>query len=297
MQKGFLTIDQFFSKADRLRKTFEQKFTNPKESRSDQFVWNYWYVKNQYKLIRTPARYFFTQQDYEDFLSALGDWAWKTLGCSAITDPWLSYYIEGCSQEWHSDVPHGPFAFVYSLSPKSLKFKGGETLLLKPKTLNFWQNFKNQTQHEKDEFVQSISPKFNRLVVFDPRIPHSVSEVRGVSDPLEARLVLHGWFTEPKPFVEGPLKAKDIELPLNSLTDAIAQFVLGQEIDGILSIRMQVAVSGKVTKVEILANTLVDLRSAQPLPSLVRFIRQEARKLIFPKSKRLSQITLPLLFR
>lgn len=298
MQKSFLIMDHFFSGAEHLRRTFEQKFTNPKESRSDQFVWNYWYIKDQYKLIRTPARYFFQEKDYKAFLKALGDWAWQTLGCSAITDPWLSYYIDGCKQEWHSDVPHGPFAFVYSLSPKSIKFQGGETLLLKPKTLNFWPNFKEQTKHEKNEFMTSISPKFNRLVVFDPRVPHGVSEVKGVSDPLEARLVLHGWFTEPQPYVEGPLSAKEIAKPLNSLTDTLCKMVARQEINGFLSLRIKVSPFGKVTDVKFLANTLVNLRSSQDeLPALVRFLRQEARKILFKPKKKGSQITLPLLFR
>ena len=48
-----------------------------------------------------------------------------------------------------------------------------------------------------------MPPLFNRLTVFDPRYPHGVRLVEGVQDPLKARLVLHGWFTEPVPFFDG----------------------------------------------------------------------------------------------
>ena len=63
-------------------------------------------------------------------LRDLGAWSSRNLGCTAITPPWLSYYVEGCEQKLHSDVPHGPWAFVFSLSPRRPKFRGGETLLL-----------------------------------------------------------------------------------------------------------------------------------------------------------------------
>lgn len=48
-----------------------------------------------------------------------------------------------------------------------------------------------------------VPPLFNRLTVFDPRYPHGVRAVEGTRDPMKARLVLHGWFTEPTPFFDG----------------------------------------------------------------------------------------------
>ena len=50
----------------------------------------------------------------EDALLAYGE---THLGCSAITPLWLSCYVHGCRQELHADVPHGPWAFVLSLTP------------------------------------------------------------------------------------------------------------------------------------------------------------------------------------
>jgi len=51
--------------------------------------------------------------------------------------------------------------------------------------------------------VTKIEPHFNRLTLFDPRSPHGVQLVEGTMDPLQSRVVLHGWFTSPTPFFEG----------------------------------------------------------------------------------------------
>ena len=43
-------------------------------------------------------------------------------------------------------MPHGPWAFVYSLTPNKKEFRGGETLILKPNTLNYWSNFVDELE-------------------------------------------------------------------------------------------------------------------------------------------------------
>ena len=53
--------------------------------------------------------------------------------------------------------------------------------------------------------VTAVEPAFNRLVLFDPRLPHGVREVQGTRDPRKGRLVVTGWFTEPTPFFTGAL--------------------------------------------------------------------------------------------
>ena len=50
--------------------------------------------------------------------------------------------MDGCSQNFHTDAPHGPYAFVLSLTPDGSHgfadgpapgwFEGGETTLLRP---------------------------------------------------------------------------------------------------------------------------------------------------------------------
>lgn len=290
--------DRFYPNAKALRNEFQLRFSNPKQTASDRFVWDYWHVPNQYTLIRTPAESFFSKKILHPFFEHLGQWAWKNLGCSAISPPWLSYYVNGCEQKWHSDVPHGPWAFVYSLSPDRLEFQGGETEILRPQVLQYWKNFDQQQDRELSSFVDRISPKFNRLVVFDPRLPHGVTPVTGVQDPRQARLVLHGWFTQPKPYFEGPLSAREVEKQINPALDQLVdEMNEAGTWNGFLSIRIDVAASGQVRRVQVLANTLWLQGDA---PMFGKVVENRAARLFrglqFPKKKDSSTVTIPLQF-
>ena len=184
----------FYKNADQLRKQFEENFNNSRSTDSKRFVWDYWYFEDQYHLIRTPAVYYFQKKVYSEFHSNLVQWGRENLGCHDISPPWLSYYVDGCFQNLHSDVPHGPWAFVYSLTENLKNFRGGETLILKPDVLNYWPGFQDQNDREYQSFVDRIPAAFNQLTIFDPRFPHGVTEVKGTRDPLKSRIVMHGWF-------------------------------------------------------------------------------------------------------
>lgn len=290
--------DRFYPQAKDLRSEFQARFSDPKKTASDRFVWDYWHVPNQYTLIRTPAEAFFSRKALRPFFDHLGQWAWKNLGCSAISPPWLSYYVDGCEQKWHSDVPHGPWAFVYSLSPDRLDFQGGETEILHPNVLQYWKNFDQQQDRELSSFVDRIAPRFNRLVVFDPRLPHGVTPVRGVQDPRKARLVLHGWFTQPKPYLEGPLQAKEVEKVVNPVLDQLVdEMNEAGTWNGFLSVRIDISSSGKVKNVKTLANTLWLQGDA---PMFGKVVENQVSRLFrgveFPKKNSDSTVTIPLQF-
>lgn len=291
--------DNFSGTGAALRQEFDRRFADPKAARSDRFVWDFWHVPDQYTLARTPADHFFPRQAYAAFLRDLGAWGRATLGCTAITPPWLSYYVEGCEQKLHSDVPHGPWAFVYSLSPRKRGFTGGETLLLRPQVLDYWRSFADAGDRELNSFVERIEPRFNRLVVFDPRIPHGVTRVAGTMDPREARLVLHGWFTDPKPCLSGALTARQAAPVLDEAVGRLAEAIAALGVwHGILSVRLRVGAAGKVTGWKILADTLVPLAGDPKEASKIRrFAGAVFGTLRFPKAKGASEITLPLLFR
>ena len=111
------------------------------------------------------------------------------------------------------------------------RFRGGETMILRPGVLDYWGSMYRRNQGlEQEHLVQLVEPHFNRLTVFDPRcdtgnaqagdpwrthvcrlavivciqsphcpgspppgrFPHGVRPVFGTRDPREARLVLHG---------------------------------------------------------------------------------------------------------
>jgi hypothetical protein len=197
--------------------------------------------------------------------------------------------VEGCRQELHCDVPHGPLAFVYSLTPwRGRKFQGGETFLLKDRTLDFWSQ--NEIAGlEEAQLVDTVAPEFNRLVVFNPAIPHGVKEVRGTHDPREGRLVIHGWFVNPRPFWYGPLRASDISQGVESGLQAAlsGQLNLGR---GLLSTRLAITAVGRVQKVEFLMSTLIGAD-----PASLRELRKSLSGLKFAKKKKGTTLTLPLL--
>lgn len=291
-----LITDSFSQFAKPLRQHFDSQFSDPKETRSDRFVWDYWHVPNQYTLVRTPAYHYFPQKTYMAFHKELVHWGRKTLGCWDISPPWLSYYVDGCKQELHSDVPHGPWAYVFSLTT-SKKFSGGETMILKPEVLNYWKNFGKAETREQESFLDRVPAKFNRLVVFDPRFPHGVTEVRGTHDPREARLVVHGWFMEPKTYIEGPLPPAKTEKILNQgfdrLMDELGQYPLVQ---GTVSIQMIVQSTGKVSSTQFGTNTLVTTDGAVPR-SLNRRLLEIYESLEFPVAKSKTEMTIPLVFQ
>lgn len=139
------------------------------------------------------AQVYFPSTLYDQLQDALLSYGESQLGCRAISPIWMSYYIDGCVQELHCDGFHGPFAFVLSLTRWSERtFTGGETMILQPSTLNFWQTFQSGKGLELGDLVNLIEPQFNQLTVFDPRFPHGVRQVSGTRDPRQARLVLHG---------------------------------------------------------------------------------------------------------
>jgi hypothetical protein len=297
MKSHILTTDSFYPKANTLRRYFEEQFANPKDTRSERFVWDYWHVPDQYTLHRTPAYHYFPQKMYMDFHKSLVQWGRETLGCWDISPPWLSFYTDGCKQDLHSDVPHGPWAYVFSLTPwQNRKFSGGETVILKPETLSFWRNFNTSSDHELTSFVDRIPAKMNRLTVFDPRFPHGVMPVRGTMDPMEARLVIHGWFMEPKTYIEGSLPAKKTEQILNRAFDQLQEIIsVSEPAQGTVSLKVNVTSSGRVSQTSFLTNTLLTPTGEAPR-ILNKNILSLYRNLQFSSARGTTEMTIPLIF-
>src|SRR6478672_2793958 len=181
MTRSVVIVDKFAPEGSELRETFDERFAEPRSTRGDRFVWDWWHVPGQYTALRTPAWTYFPKKTYEAFHRRLVAWGRATLGCHDISPPWLSCYVDGCRQELHGDLPHGPWAFVFSLT-RGRAFAGGQTLLLRDEVLDFWHDFRSTRGVEQGELVRAIEPKFGRLVAFDPRIPHGVRTVSGTRD-------------------------------------------------------------------------------------------------------------------
>ena len=216
----------------------------------------------QYNLVRTSAEEFFGKELYGELCDALTDYGQKNLGCNSITQPWLSYYVDGCEQRMHTDSWHGPFAYVLSLTEwENREFTGGETFILAPQVLDYWRGIDISKGLEEKNLLQEVEPKFNRLTIFDPRFPHGVRQVRGTRDPVKARLVLHGWFTDlGTPFYTGGLVEEDATGPLNEALEPLYEELsqATSRATGILNVRITVKGSdGTVSQVQAVADTLV----------------------------------------
>ena len=299
MRRSLLINDRFYAGAKHLRGVFDARFKDPLQTPPERFVWDYWHVPEQYTVLRTPAYHYFSPADYRAFAERLVWWGRRTLGCHDISPPWLSVYVHGCRQELHADLPHGPFAFVYSLTDWAhRKFTGGETLLVREPVLDYWEQFVSERSVNRGELIDRVEPVFNRLTVFDPRIPHGVQQVEGTHDPRAGRLVIHGWFVQPRPFVEGPLATRELSGKLVAFNREIETLLAdAPPLAGVLSLRFAVTSAGAVKNVKLLCDmTRTPEANESARRRAVASVVLNVKKLRFGKQRDASSVTLPLVF-
>jgi hypothetical protein len=252
-------VPNFFEAAEAMRGVFDERFGRARQHGPESFAWDYWHVPDQYTYLRTFGDRYFPEPLGSSFLARLRDWGQDVLGCGSITPPWLSYYVEGCVQELHADVPHGPWAYVFSLTRwQGRGFTGGETELLRPEFLEFWRNFDPDEGLEARHLAETIPAEFNQLTVFDARIPHAVRAVHGTHNPLDSRVVLHGWFEYPTLTVSDDLRDErtrlSLKLAVRHLAKRLEPF---DSVAGLLTIRLQLGDDGQAHGTRVLSNTLV----------------------------------------
>ena len=298
VSRSVIVVDQFAPEIRALREVFDGRFAEPREARADRFVWDYWHVPDQYTALRTPAWTYFPPRLYAQFHNRLVAWGRATLGCHDISPPWLSLYVEGCRQELHGDLPHGPWAFVVSLTRwRGRRFRGGETMLLRDEVLEFWHDFASVRSVEHGELVRRIAPELGRLTVFDPRIPHGVRPVTGTHDPREGRLVIHGWFVQPRPFVRGALNVRSLAARIAELTDRIGGWLDGLPIAGLVSLAFDVDRAGRVRAPRVLSDTTrVPRTDERARTRLIKRIAAAVADWQFSAQRGTSRVTLPLVF-
>lgn len=284
--------DRFYSKAKNLRRYFDDQFSDPLEVHENRFVWDFWNVPDQYCHLRTPAYHYFPEEQYEAFHRYLVEWGRENLGCHDISPTWLSSYPEGSFQNVHVDEPHGPLAFVFSLTKSTKDFSGGETVLSRERAVKGITRTKREVKASPLKLFKKpikLSPDFNRLIVFDPSYPHGVSETKGTKDPRETRLVIHGWFVQPRPFWEGPLEAEEVQEAIDDLVLTVSESRILKSCFGYIGLRAGIAKTGEVTKVDTLVSTLNS-------DSSVQVISEMAQKMRFAPQSEPSQVTIPLIF-
>jgi hypothetical protein len=290
-------VPGFFGRANDLRSLFEERVGPSREGSESRFVWDYWHIPGQYTYFRTPALSIIPPSLLAEFTTALRAWGREHLGTERVTMPWLSFYIEGCRQELHSDVVQGMWSYVYSLTPwADRQFTGGETLLADERLLGYWASFDPERSSESRHLIERVAAHFDQLCVFDSRLPHGVAVVEGTRDPLQARVALHGWFHDPELSSEGSLSLEDAQPMIEALGEGwrTENARLGP-FYGTAVWRFTVDELGQASEVELVVHNLVSIRPGPSDPAaLLARAEEQVRETRFPPSEGRSVVVLPL---
>ena len=240
-----------------LRRAIDEHFAGPEAHRPETHqVWNYWFVPETYTYLRTSPEKVIGQQSAAAFYEALRRWSIAMLGMANVTWPNLSLYVPGCRQGWHNDSLNGRFGFVYSLTRDVRRTIGGETLVRREA-----DPFRaNLTQPDAGRgFYETVEPRFNRLLIFDDRLPHAVERIEGAMDPVEGRFVLHGHISERGPIVDGALPAAAVAGPLSEALGAFRDEAAATAglYHGPLVLRFRVAPAGSITDCQVLLDRVM----------------------------------------
>ena len=299
IRAAFLIVDDFLPQAvaQAMRAAIEAHFANPgRHLPETHMIWNYWFVPGLYTYLRTQPERVFGAALAQAFQSRLTSWCVATLGLGRITWPYLSLYVDGCRQGLHNDATNGRFAFVYSLTKNQRQSAGGETLV--------WHedDYFATRLHQPNAgsgFYSTIPPRFNRLVVFDDRMPHAVQLVEGVMDPVEGRIALHGHISESGPLVEGTLTADAVSEAARLMVTGFAA-ELGSALPllhGPAVTRFTVAADGTVGEVRLLLDRVKRLAGEGPtVAEVVTRLVERVGTMRFAGTGEASRVTLPIGF-
>jgi hypothetical protein len=254
-------VDNFYKDASVMRKKIDEHFTEsmakalPFESRA---IWNYWHIPQLYTYLRARPR-FVMGETHRPFIIQLRQYAAKQFGLMIPSVPFLSMYINGCGQNIHNDARNGRIAYVFSLTKwQERHFSGGETLIYKLGDTHHHTYF---NPNAGSGFYNAVEPVFNRLVLFDDRMPHAVNPIMGTMNPHDARFVMHGHMEEPStvPYVEGGLMETDLTAAFIALRAEIAKIFISHGHHGFITWDVQIEPSG------ITASTAIKHMQLMPL--------------------------------
>lgn len=269
-RRRLVVVDNFFTGTEEMREVYDARFGTPRAASDDRFVWDFWHIPDQYSYLRTRGQNFFPASLYDGLVARLRAWGLANLGCAGLVRPWLSYYVDGCHQALHADVPQGPWAYVLSLTRwEGRRFRGGETLVARDRLLDFWSRSEPDADMEETDLLETVPARFNRLTVFDARFPHGVRRLEGTRDPVEGRIAVHGWFREPRVLVADRIASPATTEALEAATATVGRGA-ARHLSGLVTARVRVAASGRVEEVEVLSDMLYP-----PAPAVVEALCRE----------------------
>jgi len=291
-------VDAFFGEARALRAAYEGRFgERVPPFDAARFAWEYWHVPGQFAQHRAPARAVFPPALMGRFEARLLAWGARTLGLPVLGGPpWVSFVLHGDYQGIHRDTPNGVFAFTFGLSrPGRPRFAGGETLLARPELLDYWRRGRGTRAETSDEpLFEAIPSLYNRLVVFDARIPHAVRAVEGPRDPRDGRVAIQGWLAPDGAVTTGALAKDEATAALRVVLKRVARRPLA-DAAGLLSVRLEVAASGAVKRARELGSTLVATGGDDAAPARAgRAVLEALARARLPSARGPSTLVLPV---
>jgi hypothetical protein len=294
VRERFVVVDDFLPhhQSGALREDIDAHFANPAEHLPNSHqIWNYWYVPGSYTYLRTTPEKVIALPKMEAFVEALRNWAGLNLGLAGVTWPYLSLYVPGCVQGLHNDSTNGRLGYVYSLTWNDRKTIGGETVLVHDRDL--FRSLLDQPAAGTGLY-DLVEPRFNRLTLFDDRIPHAVQRVDGSMDPREGRLVLHGHISEAGVVARGGLDAATVQEhligPVADLRRSAPEGVHGPFV-----IALEIAPGGEVQQARPILDRLATKTDAD-VDALRAAAIDRLAQLRFPAAPSPTTANVPLIF-
>ncbi len=295
----YAIVDDFLpaALAESMRQDIDGHFGKPGTHRAETHqVWNYWFVPELYTYLRTTPEKVIQQPQVEKFVAALRQFSISHCGMSEVAWPYLSLYVSGCKQGMHNDSGNGRFGFVYSLTRNSRLTSGGETVIYREGNY-----FREKLAHPAAGrgFYDLIEPRFNRLLIFDDRLPHAVERLEGSMDPVEGRFVLHGHLSEGGSIVTGALDAKFLAAALSAALQEkfSAAAPLLNSRHGPLVLHITIQPEGEVAQCEVVTDRVIHPDPADAAwPGWRQSLLQFVAGLRFPAANGPTQIVYPIIF-
>jgi len=250
-------------------------------------------VPDMYTFLRTAPDKVIPRPLLERFHAALTAWSWNVLGLGYVTYPYLSLYVDGCSQSIHNDSTNGRFGYVYSLTWDQRDTKGGETIVYHEGDL-YRRNLTTMTGG-RGGLYEMIPPTFNGLAIFDDRMPHGVNRIEGSMNPVHGRLVMHGHISETGPGVRGPLRPEQVGPPVEeAANEALSAFDMACDPHGPLVVRLSIRADGSVEQARLVLDRLA-FPDGATTAGMAEAVVEAASKLAFPAADEPSEAIVPVM--
>jgi hypothetical protein len=290
-------IPDFTSLAQPMREQLDRHFADPYHHGPERQVWNFWYVPGSYTYLRTDPNRVLGEALVDQFMRELTEFAATRLGMDDVTRPWLSLYVDSFGQAIHNDSRNGSIGYVYSLTRwDERQFSGGETMLFHQQ--DYWSGGRFTEAGSTRSFYELVPARFNQLLLFDDRVPHSVPTVRGAGDPAGARLVMHGHITARRIMVRGPLEQPQHlqSAAMQQLAQRVRRIIEAHRgrAHGVATFALDVAPDGAVRDARVLIDRVLPLAAQTDAATLVAGTRGELAKLRFDATDGESTVTVPL---